>query len=160
MNHKPRCVSPRWGTLISALVVIFSSVVVLGINLGTNSQPSSKNGTPASNSILTRERVAPNVTITCPKCEGTGSLFPPGSNPLTGVQCSLCKGKGKLSFPRNNPPCCHGSGICSMCQGKGKVADGNGHIIPCRACQGTGLCGGWVYDKKAGLISRPCLMNR
>lgn len=159
MNHKPRCVSPRWGTLITALVIVSMSVVVFAISLGNNYQSSSHKAR-AFNSQLARERVSPSVTITCPKCEGTGTIFPPGSNPLTGVPCSLCKGKGKLTFLRSNPPCCHGSGICSMCQGKGKNPDGNGRLIPCRACQTTGICGGWIYDKKAGLISRPCLMNR
>lgn len=160
MDLKPRSISSTAIKIIAMLLVLLSSLVVMGVNRGVNTDEPTSHTSTAFNSILGREQSPAYVEITCPKCDGRGTIMDPNGNPLTGSPCNLCKSTGKIKYLRKNPPCCHGTGVCTVCDGKTKVSDGHGYLVPCRACQGTGMCGGWIYDKRNGLISRPCLKNR
>lgn len=160
MGRWPRRISPAVMVFICVLVTLLLSLVVMGVNRGVNIASAPEHESTSFASERAKERTAPYIEITCPKCDGKGFVHDATENSLTSAPCKLCKGSGTLRFSRKDPPCCHGTGICSVCSGKGKLPDGRGHIIPCRACEGTGLCGGWIYDKKNGLISRPCLKHR
>lgn len=161
MDRWPRRISPTTRTLLYVLVVLLLSLVVMGVNRGVTVDESKVvHLSTAFTSDRVRERTAPFIEITCPKCDGHGTIGPSDGNPLTSDPCDLCKATGRIKFPRKNPPCCRGTSICSSCDGNGKVRDGRGSLLPCKACQGNGICGGWIYNKKLGLISRPCLKNR
>ncbi|MHB1461191.1 MAG: hypothetical protein ACYC1M_07925 [Armatimonadota bacterium] len=160
MDRWPRRISPTIMIFFCVPVSLLLSLVVMGVNRGVDTTGAPEHNAASFMSERAKERTAAYIEITCPKCDGTGYVQDAGGNSFTSVPCKLCKGVGKLKFPRKDPPCCHGTGTCSVCSGKGKLPDGRGHIVPCRACEGTGLCGGWIYDKKNGLISRPCLKNR
>ncbi len=160
MDRWPRRISPTIKIFLFVMVTLLLSLVVMGVNRGVSITGVTDSHLASFTSERAKERTTPDIEITCPNCDGNGYTHDANSSSLTSNPCKMCKATGKLRFLRKDPPCCHGTGICNVCSGKGKRPDGRGYLVPCRACEGTGLCGGWIYDKKNGFISRPCLKNR